>query len=41
LQAGCPTLTNPVPFVTAPEKINLPTTQSLPSQEPGKARRRS
>ena len=41
LQAGCPTLTNPVPFVTPPEPINIPTTQSMPSQEPGKARRRT
>ncbi len=41
LQAGCPTLTNPVPFVTPPEPINVPAVQSMPSQEPGKARRRT
>ncbi len=40
LQAGCPTLTNPVPFVTPPEKINVPEAQAMPSQEPGSARRR-
>jgi phospholipase C len=40
LQAGCPTLTNPIPFVTTPEPINVPTTQSMPSQEPGRPRRR-
>ena len=36
LQAGCPTLTNPVPFVTPPEPINVPTAQAMPNQEPGK-----
>jgi phospholipase C len=41
LQAGCPTLTNPVPFVTPPEPINVPANQSMPTQEPGKPRRRS
>jgi phospholipase C len=41
LQAGCPTLKNPVPFVTTPEPINVPAQQSMPSQEPGQARRRS
>jgi phospholipase C len=40
LPTGCPTLTNPIPFVTPPEAINLPTVQAMPSQEPGKARRR-
>jgi phospholipase C len=41
LPAGCPTLTNLVPFLTAPEPLNLPTAQSMPAQEPGKARRRT
>jgi phospholipase C len=41
LQAGCPTLTNPAPFVTPPEPINVPAVQAMPSQEPGHARRRS
>jgi phospholipase C len=40
LQMGCPTLTNPLPFVTTPEKITVPAQQSMPSQEPGTARRR-
>jgi hypothetical protein len=41
LQQGCPTLTNPVPFVTPPEPIHVPAVQSMPRQEPGRARRRS
>jgi phospholipase C len=41
LQAGCPTLTNPLPFVTTPEKIIVPDPQTMPSQEPGSPRRRS
>ena len=41
LPAGCPTLTNPVPFVAKPEPIAVPARQSMPAQEPGQARRRA
>ncbi len=41
LPEGCPTLKNPVPFLTPPLPMNVPAVQSMPSQEPGKARRRS
>jgi phospholipase C len=38
--AGCPTATDIVPFLTPPEKLSPPVTQTMPSQEPGSAKRR-
>ncbi len=40
LPAGCPTLTDAGPFLSPPEPINVPATGSMPTQEPGTARRR-
>jgi len=37
---GCPTLTNIGPFLSPPEAISVPTHQVMPTQEPGKPRRR-
>ena len=36
LQAGCPTLTNPVPFVTPPEPINVPASSRCRPRSPGR-----
>ncbi len=40
LPAGCPTFSNPFPFLAPPEDINLPSPQKMPTQEPGQPRRR-
>jgi hypothetical protein len=40
LGTGCPTPTNLAPFLTPAEPITVPTSQQLPTQEPGTAKRR-
>jgi phospholipase C len=40
LGAGCPTLADPAPFLAPAETVNVPVDQQMPTQEPGRTRRR-
>jgi phospholipase C len=41
LPAGCPTPSNLVAYITSPEPMVIPLHQTMPRQEPGRAKRRS